>query len=170
MRLSIVVDVLDFRQRIEKTIFLPSYATSGSRHPPRPAWTARDVCSGALGEDFSRTSVAARAPRSVVGFIASRSALTSERTAPCTVTPDPAAARAAGETAAARSSCERLPAPPDKSSPSVASSFSGDSLPRLLKPPKSVQQSARVFTSRPRRSTHRLLAATRRPHAHVEGP
>ena len=42
-------------QRIEKTIFLPSYDTSGSDASPLPCvMLAVRLCSGALGEDFSR--------------------------------------------------------------------------------------------------------------------
>ena len=42
-------------QRIAKTIFLPSYETSGSDTSPLPCVKcAVTLCSGALGDDFSR--------------------------------------------------------------------------------------------------------------------
>ena len=51
-----MVEVFDVGQRIEKTIFLPSYETSGSEASPLPCVNLRvRLCSGALGEDFSRT-------------------------------------------------------------------------------------------------------------------
>ena len=50
-----IVDVLEVGQRIAKTIFLPSYETSGSDASPTPCvMEAVMLCSGALGEDFSR--------------------------------------------------------------------------------------------------------------------
>src|SRR5665213_2105882 len=50
-----MVEVFDDGQRIEKTIFLPSNETSGSRASPLPCvnWAVM-LCSAALGEDFSR--------------------------------------------------------------------------------------------------------------------
>ena len=50
-----IIEVLSAGQRIAKTIFLPSYETSGSETSPRPCVNcAVTLCSGALAEDFSR--------------------------------------------------------------------------------------------------------------------
>ncbi len=52
---SPIFDVFDVGQRIANTIFLPSYETSGSDASPVPCVNcAVMLCSGALGEDFSR--------------------------------------------------------------------------------------------------------------------
>ena len=52
----LIIDVLLVGHFIEKTIFLPSYDTSGSEASPLPwvNWAVR-LCSIALADDFSRS-------------------------------------------------------------------------------------------------------------------
>ena len=68
----LIVAVFAAGQRIAKTIFLPSYDTSGSEASPTPCVKrAVMLCSGALAEDFSRTirSPPAANGAPLVGFI-----------------------------------------------------------------------------------------------------